>query len=671
MKTQSATYQPTKKALCLIFIFGAQAISSRAVADGIRDNNPQSVRPVPRIGIDVPPEKQKRIKRQLNALKKRLDELAASEDASIKRFIPDVEIFHRAVKCALEYKEFFSPKDIEKALALLKQGNKRAKNLAAGKTPWTTATGLVVRGYRSKIDHTVQPYGLVIPENYQGISTRCDLWFHGRGETLSEVNFIDQRQKQIGRYAPDNTIVLHPYGRYSNAFKFAGEIDVLEAFEHCKANYEIDEDRISVRGFSMGGAACWQFAVHYSDRWFAANPGAGFSETPEFLKFFQKETLNPTAWEKKLWQLYDCPLYATNLAHCPTVAYSGELDIQKQAADVMQAAFKREGMDMVHIIGPDTKHSIHPDSMVDIEQRMTSLARSGRQQVPQEIHFVTPTLRYNRMHWVTINALEEHWVPARVDAVIHDVRPQAFIQKLADPLRDPAFVIHFKSTNVTDVTLSMSAGDCPFPLTRPVGIWTGEKPLLGAPRPKSDGSWSCRLTRKDGKWKIGEPYDESTLAKRHLLQGPIDDAFMDSFIFVKPTGTSPNTKLQTWADGELNRATFEWRRQFRGDARVKTDAEISDDDIANANLILWGDSTSNAILKRIADKLPITWTAEKIQVGESTYPVKRTRPGDDLPQPAEPKTLHRFKQRIHLPRIRLSQQRPTGTHASRLGCGQF
>ena len=45
----------------------------------------------------------------------------------------------------------------------------------------------------------------------------------------------------------------------------------------------------SMRGFSMGGAACWQFAVHYPDRWFAAAPGAGFAETPEFLKVFQNE----------------------------------------------------------------------------------------------------------------------------------------------------------------------------------------------------------------------------------------------------------------------------------------------------------------------------------------------------------------------------------------------
>ncbi|MEX0670748.1 MAG: hypothetical protein WD060_09860 [Pirellulales bacterium] len=53
-----------------------------------------------------------------------------------------------------------------------------------------------------------------------------------------------------------------PYGRYSNAFKFAGEVDVLEAIAHVKTLFPIDEQRIVIRGLSMGGAGCWQFAVH-------------------------------------------------------------------------------------------------------------------------------------------------------------------------------------------------------------------------------------------------------------------------------------------------------------------------------------------------------------------------------------------------------------------------
>src|SRR5438874_2708930 len=241
------------------------------------------------------------------------------------------------------------------ARAQLKQGAERAAQLRDGKHPWTTQTGLVVRGYVSKIDGSVQPYGLVVPPSYKPDyphKYRLDFWCHGRGEALTELNFIDQRQKSPGEFTPKDAFVLHLYGRYCCANKLAGEIDLFEALDSVKARYPIDENRLVIRGFSMGGAACWQFAVHYPGMWAAAAPGAGFSETPDFLTVFQKEKLNPTPYEKKLWGLYDCTDYALNLYNCPTVAYSGADDIQKQAADKMAEAAARRNITLTHIIGP-------------------------------------------------------------------------------------------------------------------------------------------------------------------------------------------------------------------------------------------------------------------------------------------------------------------------------
>ena len=93
----------------------------------------------------------------------------------------------------------------------------------------------------------------------------------------------------------------------------------------------------------MGGASTWHLAVHYPDRWAAANPGAGFAETPTFAQVFHKVTLTPTWWEMKLYHLYDCTDWADNLRHCPTVAYSGEIDSQKQAADIMAEPSRSKG----------------------------------------------------------------------------------------------------------------------------------------------------------------------------------------------------------------------------------------------------------------------------------------------------------------------------------------
>jgi predicted peptidase len=103
---------------------------------------------------------------------------------------------------------------------------------------------------------------------------RLDLWYHGRGETLSEINFLTDREHNKGDFTPADTIVLHPYGRYCNGNRFAGEVDTFEAIASVKKHYGVDPNRISDRGFSMGGAACWMFATHYADQW------AG---TPRFL----------------------------------------------------------------------------------------------------------------------------------------------------------------------------------------------------------------------------------------------------------------------------------------------------------------------------------------------------------------------------------------------------
>ena len=54
----------------------------------------------------------------------------------------------------------------------------------------------------------------------------------------------------------------------------------------------------------------------------------------------------------------------------------------------------------------------------------------------------------------------------------------------------------------------------------------------------------------------------------------------------------------------MQHAVDHWRRQFRGEARVKDDKEVTEADIAAHNLILWGDPSSNSVLAKIAASCP-------------------------------------------------------------------
>jgi hypothetical protein len=111
---------------------------------------------------------------------------------------------------------------------------------------------------------------------------------------------------------------------------------------------------------------------------------------------------------------------------------------------------------------------------------------------------------------------------------------------------------------------------------------------------------------------------------------------MDRFLMVRPTGKPLNDKVGSWASGEMKHAVEHWRSQFRGDAPVKDDSAVTDADIASSNLILWGDPSSNTVLAKIADKLPVKWTKDGVQLGDKTYDAATHVPVLIYPNPLNP-----------------------------------
>jgi hypothetical protein len=508
--------------------------------------------------------------------------------------IPSVEIFHKAVDWALKYDEFFDAKQFDTARDFLAQGMQRAKDLRAGTPGWNEASGLVVRAYRSSIDGSVQPYGLVVPPDWTPKDTKpraLHLWCHGRGEKLSELSFIADRQKNKGEFTPEGAIVLHLYGRYCCANKFAGEVDAFEAMRDVGQHYKIDATRLVVRGFSMGGASAWQFATHFPGTWAAAAPGAGFAETAEFFRSFGQGKTPPPWWEQVLWRWYDATTVARNLSGLPLVAYSGEIDGQKQAAEIMIRYAKEEGIEIPHVIGPQTGHKYHPDSKPQIEKFISDALEKGRQQFPHSIKFTTYTLMYPERDWLKITGMEKHWERADVDASL-----------------DKDGNVEIRTKNIASLELRVPTNAAIQPSNRLV--IDGEQVSVPAAN-------AFRFTKWNGKWqvngKLPETLNKRNEHKRPGVCGPIDHAFMSSFLHVRPTGKPQQESTGAWVKSEMEHATTQWRQVFRGDAPIKDDTAITEADIQASNLILWGDPSSNAVLKKIADKLPVKWGKDSLE----------------------------------------------------------
>jgi hypothetical protein len=467
----------------------------------------------------------------------------------------------------------------------------------------------------SRIDGSVQPYLLVVPDGFKsGDATprRLDFFCHGRDESLTELKFLSGK---LPASAGDHFLV-NLYGRFCNANKFAGEIDLLEVLAAMKARYSIDDNRVVVTGFSMGGASCWQFAAHYTDLFAAASPGAGFAESRRFLHLPNGGADVPW-YERKLWHLYDCTDYAANLFNLPTIAYAGELDGQKQASDVMEEAMKGEGLTLERLIGPGTKHEYHKATKQELDRRLTAYAERGRNPLAPKIRFTTWTLRYNRMHWLTVDAMGRHWDRARVEA---ELSPDS---------------IKATTANVTALSFRFPAKEGPFaPGVRPTLVIDAAK--LQGPAVEAGREWVAHLAGGPGAWRVESGAPAASMQKRHGLQGPIDDAFLDRFLFVLPTGKPLNENVGKWAEAESRHAIAHWQKQFRGEAPVKRDAEVTDADIASGNLVLWGDPSSNRLLARIADKLPIRWSADGVRVGAEKFPAATHVPVLIYPNPLNP-----------------------------------
>jgi dienelactone hydrolase len=568
----------------------AAALCAAAIAvPAARAQAPAPVKIIPPAGIAVPDAVRAELTAGCDSLRADIEGLRTSLKGrpALLRLLPDVEVYEKAVRWGLADGTFYKEKDFDTARAQIAEGRARAAALKGGKAPWLEKPGPVVLGYVSRIDGSVQPYGLVIPDGFtpgEKTPRRLDFFFHGRGENLTELSFIEQRARSAGEFTPAGAFVLHPYGRFCNANRFAGETDLFEALDNAKARFAIDPDRVVVRGFSMGGAACWQFTTHYASLWAAAAPGAGFTESAEFTNAFGAGKTPPPWYVQTLWHLYDAVDYAANVADVPTVAYSGEIDRQKQAADKMAEAMAKEGMTLTHVIGPQTGHSYHPDAKKEINAFVDAAAAKGRDPLPATVRFTTWTLRYPRMAWVAVDGLAEHWKRARVEAAFADGKVTATTENVAS--------LSFDRPGVTAVTLDGQA-------------------VNPSPRYARDA--------KTGKWKAAGRDDGRDLRKRPGLQGPIDDAFYGPTVFVRPTGTPLNPAVGAWTLAEMERARQAWHRTFRGDIPVVDDTAVTDEMARTHSLVLWGDPQSNRYLARVAPRLPVRWDARGVRFGDKTY----------------------------------------------------
>lgn len=519
--------------------------------------------------------------------------------------LTDIEIFRKAALWVVRHDEFYGKDAAERVLAVLDRGLLRASQQARGEAPWAHETGRsVARGYRSRLDGSLQPYAVTLPTDYgkdRHKRYRLDVVLHGRSPALTEVNFLYQHRGAEEAPADQSWVQIDVYGRGNNGYRWAGEVDVIEAVEaflaserHLNRVQLLDPSRVVLRGFSMGGAGTWHLGLHRPDRCCVMGPGAGFVTTHGYVNGLPEKL---PAYQEACLHIYDAVDYAENAADVAVVAYAGADDDQIAAGRAIEARLKGTGIPMTFLVAPGLGHSFPPEWQKKAEAEYARYVAKGKSDYPSKVHFETWTLKYPGTDWVEILGLEQHYRRALVDAVQTDV----------------GFTVTTRNVRALHLTLPPGSTRQPVPVELD-GQKIEATPYLPAP---SSVALHIYFEKHKDKWRQVLPEKlvidrQRSPQKVSGLTGPIDDAFTTSFLCVRGRGSAWNEAAARYTDACLERFRDEWSKYFRGELPVKDDTEVTPEDIASQNLVLFGDPSSNSLIEQVLPGLPLTWTKDKI-----------------------------------------------------------
>ena len=233
--------------------------------------------------------------------------------------------------------------------------------------------------FKSKIDNSNQPFLVKIPNKYDP-AKRWPLLvtLHGLGDGPVLADSIDS-MLQIG-----------PYGRGDLWYSGLGERDVLECLEVARKLFSVDNERIYLCGFSMGGAGTFKLGLRHPHLWAACVPVCGRCDDIELI---------------------------ANGRNVPFWIHTGKKDTilppsaSKNAYDAaVELGFTR----WKYTENPDMSHSFNINWRV-VEKWLLNQKRVAQ---PKVVSFAGKDLDANRAYWVEINSIKKNGQYFHIEASI-------------------------------------------------------------------------------------------------------------------------------------------------------------------------------------------------------------------------------------------------------------
>ncbi len=462
--------------------------------------------------------------------------------------------------------------------------------------------GFVRLAYRDDIDDSPQFCRVYLPFDYHPeVKYPLIICLHGRADDFPPyIRWGGSDQRHDGLADRYGAIVIYPHARGNAWYRGIGDSDVLHCLALVKERFPIDDDRVYLMGYSMGGAGVWYLGTRHPELFAAIAPFFGGYDFRFQLKDDELKKLTPREQYRRERLSYIAQAEA--LCTTPVLASHGDTD------DTVPVDYSRYTLQMLQRWGYDVRYWESPGkghgALGNDDAVIQWLLAHKREANPAHVSLRSADLRYAAAHWVKIEQRSD---------------PYAFMQADAEVLA-PNF-IRLNTENVLEITLS----------PRPPLI-DDEKPLQIL--------WNNTETRtvvmENGSITLrAKGYTPAPLHKRPALEGPANDLYNTPFAIVVGT-ISPDPLMRSMCDRAGGRLLAWWDERFHCKPRCCKDTEISDPELAKYSLLLIGGAADNAVAKRLASFIPLKIANNAITIDRHVFPVRDAAVQMVYPNPVNP-----------------------------------
>jgi hypothetical protein len=473
-------------------------------------------------------------------------------------------------------------------ITLIEEGRALLARESTGHDPHAERTGYFERAYISRIDESPQPFFVLAPSaaakalkgEEKDRRFPLVLFLHGYVPDYNKHRWWTDMPEYNAVFEKNDCFLAIPFGRSNADFLGPGEVDVIDVMNEMKKLYPIDERRVYLYGYSMGGMGVYSIAGHYPDLWAGAIVLAGHAGSP--LAWYTPGLDKLAPFKQHLIRTDQALDQCENFANIPFQIFHGEQDrvVKPEDARTMQTRIKEIGGHAELTFLPGDHWSLF--DLMASEPPVKKMLEQKRPETFDRFRRIFHSLRYG-------------------DAVLFRV------MKRSGGL-EPFDIEWAKKDNAYEIAkLKGPVGQ--------LGDWTiaADFPVRWPTKELEDRLAGNRADVRTGAGQPAATRDWGH-GKTPLRCGPVKEATYGPFILTYGTtgGEAATAKSKKRADDFA-----QWWLAFaKGHVAVKADRDVTAEEKTTKTLFIFGEEQDHALHAEAAAKLPFKVKDGKFTAGE-------------------------------------------------------